>query len=157
MPDVTSCTDHIHSWQNLIHILEHSKERSHGLTGWGHCFKLLFLWQCCDTIPCSVFFFFIWKGWNQLQSNTWNVFFTDVCALQSANKKPREHKYSSIWNFPPLLRLHSPPFQLSCHFPDCYTLILSDKHFNFFLWFSPQRQFGSKHYKTDYWCHCSCL
>jgi len=44
-------------------------------------------------------------------------YFTDVCALQSPNTTSREHKYSSIWNFPPFLGLHSPQLQLSCHFP----------------------------------------
>ena len=85
MPDVTSCTDHIHSWQNLIHILEHSKERSHGLTGWGHCFKLLFLWQCCDTIPCSVFFFYM-KGMKPASVKHMECFF-HWCLCSSVSKQ----------------------------------------------------------------------
>lgn len=43
---------------NWIRILQHPNESSHGLTGWGHCFRLLFLWQFCNAIPCSVLFLY---------------------------------------------------------------------------------------------------
>jgi hypothetical protein len=82
-------------------------------------------------MPFHALFCFCMKGMKPASVKHMEYYFTDVCALQSANTTSREHKYSSIWNFPPLLGLHSPQIQLSCHFLDCYTLILSDKLFNF--------------------------
>jgi len=129
VPDVTHSTDHFYSQQTEYASLNIQKKVPMALQAEGTVFGFSFF--CSFVMPFLALFCFCIKGMKPASVKHMEYYFTEVCALQLANTTSREHKYSSIWNFPPLLGLHSPQFQLSCHFPDCYTLILSDKLFSF--------------------------
>lgn len=114
---------------NWIRFLQHQKESSHGLIGWGHCLRLLFLSQFCNAIPYSVWFLYE-RDETSFSQTCGMSFHWCLCSSVSKHNIPGAQIFQYL-KLSTTFELHSPQFQLSCHFPDCYTLILSDKFFNF--------------------------